>query len=125
MKNTKCDRVRISLIFLLLLIGFLIYVIRLFVVPFEMTVGVFNSVSIWIAISLIPFLIPLLSEKKLMRILTFIFGGLIMLVDIVLSFTIINVNRLEEPIIWGIIMIIICCTSGLTGMIMTMRWIKS
>ena len=125
MENNKFDRIRISLIFMLLLIGFFIYVIRLSVAPTEITIGVFNTISIWITISLIPFLIPLLSEKKIMKILTLIIGGLVMLVDIVLPLTIIVDNQMKEPIIWGIFMLIICGFSGLTGIIMTVKWIKN
>ena len=125
MENNKFDRIRISLIFLLLPIGFLIYVLRLFVDPSEMTIGIFNTSSIWMTISLIPFIIPLLSEKKIMRILTLVFGGLIMLIDLIFLLTIIIDNQMREPIAWGILMIVICCFSGLTGMIMTVKWIKN
>lgn len=125
MENTKFDRIRISLTFLLLLIGFFIYVIRLFIYPIEMTIGVFNTVSVWIAISLIPILIPLLSEKRILKVLTLIFGGLIMLVDIVLPLTIIIDNEFKEPITWGILMFIICLSLGLTGIILTVKWLKN
>ena len=124
MENLKNERIRISLIFLVMLIGFIIYVIRLFVVPFEMTIGVFNTVTVWIAISLIPVFIPLLSENKTMKILTFIFGGLIMLVDLALPMTIIIGNEMNEPIAWGILMATICGVSGLTGMLQALKWIK-
>ena len=107
-----------------MLIGFIIYVIRLFVVPVEMTIGVFNTVTVWIAISLIPVFIPLLSENKTMKILTFIFGGLIMLVDLALPMTIIIGNEMNEPIAWGILMATICGVSGLTGMLQALKWIK-
>ncbi|MGZ2369232.1 hypothetical protein ACXR6G_05570 [Ancylomarina sp. YFZ004] len=125
MGDVKFERIRISMTFLVLLIGFMIYVIRLFIVPLEMTIGVFNTASIWIAVSLIPILIPLLYENKTMKVLTFIFGGLIMLVDIVLPLTIIIGNEMNEPIIWGILMITICGVSGLTGMLKTLKWIKN
>ena len=125
MKNTKCDRIRISLIFFVLLIGFIIYMIRQFIYPLEMTIGIFNTIAVWIAISLIPILIPLLFESKIMKILTLIFGGLIMLVDIVLPLTIIINNEFKEPITWGILMIAICILSGLTGIVLTVKWIKN
>lgn len=125
MGDVKFERIRISMTFLVLLIGFMIYVIRLFIVPLEMTIGVFNTASIWIAVSLIPILIPLLYENKTMKVLTFIFGGLIMLVDIVLPLTIIIGNEMSEPITWGILMITICGVSGLTGMLKTLKWIKN
>ncbi len=125
MYNLKNERIRISLIFLVMLIGFMMYVIRLFVIPVEMTIGVFNTVTVWIAVSLIPIFIPLLSENKAMKVLTFIFGGLIMLVDVVLPMTIIIENEINEPITWGIIMATICGVSGLTGMLHTLKWIKN
>ena len=124
MENNKFDRIRISLMFLLLLIGFLVYVIRLFVDPIEMTIGVFNTISVWITVSLIPILIPLFTEKKSMKILTLVFCGLIMVIDIVLPLTIIVDNQMKEPIVWGILMIAICGFSGMTGMIKTASWIK-
>ncbi|WP_372642189.1 hypothetical protein [Ancylomarina sp.] len=125
MENIKFERLRISLTFLVLLIGFMIYVIRLLIAPDEMTIGVFNTVTIWIAVSLIPIFIPLLSENKTMKVLTFIFGGLIMLVDVVLPMTIIIGKEMNEPITWGILMITICCVSGMTGMFKTLKWIKN
>jgi hypothetical protein len=59
-----------------------------------------------------------------MKILTFIFGGLIMLVDLALPMTIIIGNEMNEPIAWGILMATICGVSGLTGMLQALKWIK-
>ena len=125
MENTKFDRIRISLLFFVLLIGFIIYVIRQFIYPLEMTIGIFNIIAIWTAISLIPFLIPILFESKTMKVLTLIFGGLVMLVDIVLPLTIIIDNEFKEPITWGILVIAICILTGLTGIVLTLKWIKN
>ncbi|RZT91027.1 hypothetical protein EV201_3367 [Ancylomarina subtilis] len=125
MENIKSERIRISLMFLVMLIGFMIYVIRQFVEPVEMTIGVFNTVSVWIAVSLLPVLIPLLYDNKAMKILTLIFGGMIMLIDIALPLMVIIGNEMNEPITWGIIMVTICCVSGLIGMLQTLNWIKT
>jgi len=125
MENIKNERIRISLIFLIMLIGFMIYVIRLFVAPNEMTIGVFNMVSVWIAISLLPIFIPLLFDNRAMKILTLIFGGMIMLIDIALPLTVIVGNDMNEPITWGVLMAIICSVSGLTGILQTLKWIKN
>ncbi|WP_321348303.1 hypothetical protein [uncultured Draconibacterium sp.] len=125
MENIKFERLRISLTFLVLLIGFMIYVIRLLIAPLEMTIGVFNTVTVWIFISVIPVLIPLLFENKIMRVLTLILGGLIMIVNMALPLTIIIGNEMNEPITWEILMIIICGFSGLTGIVKTMKWIKN
>lgn len=124
MKNNKSERIRISLMFLLLLVGFLIYVIRLFLVPAEMSIGVLNTISVWITVSLIPIIIPLVTEKKIMKISTLVFGGLVMLIDITLPLITIVENHMKEPITWAIIMIFICCVSGVTGIIKTVNWIK-
>jgi len=124
MKNNKFERIRISLMFLLLLVGFLIYVIRQFLVPAEMSIGVLNTISIWITVSLIPIIIPLVTEKKIMKISTLVFGGLVMLINITLPLITIVENQMKEPITWAIIMIFICCFSGFIGMIKTVSWIK-
>ena len=125
MENTKFYRIRISLIFFMLLISFFIYVIRQFIYPLEMSIGIFNTIAIWIAISLIPVLIPLLFESKIMKVLTLIIGGLVMLVDIVLPLIVIVDNEFKEPITWGILVIAICILSGLTGIVLTLKWIKN
>jgi hypothetical protein len=125
MENIKSERIRISLMFLVMLIGFMIYVIRQFVEPVEMTIGVFNTVSVWIAVSLLPVLIPLLYNNKAMKILTLIFGGVIMLIDIALPLMVIIGNEMNEPITWGIIMVTICGVSGLIGILQTLNWIKT
>jgi hypothetical protein len=124
MENIKFERLRISLTFLVLLAGFMIYVIRLLIAPVEMTIGVFNTITVWILISVIPVLIPLLSENKITKVLTLIFGGLIMAVNMTLPLIGIIGNEMNEPIVWGILMIIICGFSGLTGIIKTIKWIK-
>jgi len=125
MDNLKFNRIRISLMFFVLLIGFIIYMIRQFIYPLEMSIGIFNTIAVWIAISLIPVLIPLLFDNKIMKVLTLIFGGLIMLVDVLLPLTIIIDNESKEPITWGILMIAICILSGLTGIVLTVKWLKN
>jgi hypothetical protein len=73
MDKRQIYRFSISLLFLAQVIGFSIYIFRLFVEPIELSIGVHNTISIWIGISLIPILIPLVTEIRLLKLITLIF----------------------------------------------------
>ncbi|PSK80866.1 hypothetical protein CLV93_1121 [Prolixibacter denitrificans] len=125
MNNAKPSRIDISLLFLIQLIGFLLYKTRLMIAPGEMTLGILNTISLWMVISFVPVTIPLIVNSKIYKIITLVFGIIITLVNIFLPFLSIIDNTTREPIIWAISMITICGISGITAIIKTIGWIKS
>jgi hypothetical protein len=108
-------------------IGFHLYILRLQIPsPFgEFTPGLLTSTSILTLFFLIPVVIPILTDNKLFRWIVFFLGILITIINVgVVGFTYLLDNVGTEPIIWVIVMIVICGFTGSFGVYFTYKWIK-
>ena len=123
MDTAYFQRIRISIIFLISSIGFIFYNYLVELHPMT-TVGILQTLYIWTLISLIPAILPLLSDTVLIKRSTFVLGIIIKLIESFISVIYLFDSANEFYKLFGLTMILFFGVLGLIGIIYSFKWLK-
>ena len=113
-------RIQLFALYLINSLGIIIYLFNLIVSPFEFTFGAFLLGIYWFIILLIPAIIPVIFNSKILRYITFILGVLVTIVNLFVGIGYIMDNQL----IFGLIIMFYWGTLGVTASIFSLKWIR-
>lgn len=123
MNTENFQRIRVSIIFLISSIGFIFYNYLVELHPMT-TVGILQTLYIWTLISLLPAILPLISSSKLTRMLTFVLGIVIKLIETAISVIYLLDSENEFYTLFGLTMVLFFGVLGLIGIIYSFKWLK-
>lgn len=123
MNTENFQRIRVSIIFLISSIGFIFYNYLVELHPMT-TVGILQTLYIWTLISLLPAILPLISSSKLTRMVTFVLGIVIKLIETAISVIYLLDSENEFYTLFGLTMVLFFGVLGLIGIIYSFKWLK-
>ena len=123
MYTENFQRIRVSIIFLISSIGFIFYNYLVELHPMT-TVGILQTLYIWTLISLLPAILPLISSSKLTRMVTFVLGIVIKLIETAISVIYLLDSENEFYTLFGLTMVLFFGVLGLIGIIYSFKWLK-
>jgi len=123
MNTENFQRIRVSIIFLISSIGFIFYNYLVELHPMT-TIGILQTLYIWTLISLIPAILPLISNTILIRRIVLILGIIIKLIESTISVIYLFDSANEFYKMFGVIMILFFGVLGLLGIVYSFKWLK-
>ncbi|NOQ27204.1 MAG: hypothetical protein GQ564_17725 [Bacteroidales bacterium] len=123
MNRVFFQRIRISIIFLISSIGFIFYNFLVELHP-ETTIAILQTLFLWTLISLIPSILPLISNLTIIKRITIILGITIKLIESFIGVLYLLDSTNENYKIFGITMILFFSGLGLIGIIYSFKWLK-
>jgi len=107
-------------LFLINSLGIIFYLFDSVISPYELTYGIFLTGIYWFLFMLIPAIIPIFTNKKLWKYITFIIGLLITLINMVIGIG----YMIDNQIKFGLLLLLYWGIFGITASVNSFKWIK-